>query len=133
MTTYTEAKNAATLALATKLAKGHEAELVETADFFTIKVDGQELDRSYPFTITAEEMAALKTQLDELRPLLVQLRATETDLWNAARELDDSDPQQAEMGQAWMTTRMDIARAEMCIDQITRTLDNQQFAAAALR
>lgn len=129
MTTYNQARDAATLALATFLAKGREAELVETADFFTIKVDGVELPRSYPFTITAAELAAMETQLGEFRAMLVELRATETDLWNAARELDDADPRQAEMGQAWMQARVDISRVGMCIAQIMNTLDNQTFAA----
>jgi len=130
MTTYTQAKDAATLAMATFLAKGHEAELVETVDFFTIRVDGAEIAGSYPFTITAEEIAALEAQRDDMPRRIVELRTREDALWTGARELDDADPKQAEMGKEWGQVRIDLARAEKCHAEATRTLDNQRFAAA---
>lgn len=128
--THTEAKAAATLALATYLAQGHEAELVETATYFTLTVDGVELDRSYPFTITDAELAALEAQRDDMHVKIVELRTREDALWTGARELDDSDPRQAAMGKEWMQVRIDVARAELCYAEANRTLDNQQFAAA---
>lgn len=129
MTTYTQAKDAATLALATYLAKGHEAELLETATYFTLTVDGAELDRSYPFTITADEIAALEAQRDDMHRRIVELRTREDALWTGARELDDSDPKQAEMGREWGQVRIDLARAEKCHAEAVRTIDNQRFAA----
>lgn len=128
--THTEAQAAATLALATYLAKGHEAELVETADYFTITVDGTEIATSYPFAITADELAAMEAQRDELHVALVSLRTEEETLWNSTRTLSDSDPQAPVLGERWFAVRTEIARAQKRHAEITRTLDNQTFSRA---
>lgn len=126
-TSREEAQAAATTLLNQHRANGRDAQLVETADYFTIEVDGIEIVGSYPFEMTADDIAALEAERDALHVKVVEMRTLEDDLWAKSKTADAEA--QERMGEVWIQTRADLKTATDRYSAISKTMDLQIFGA----